>query len=190
MRNQSRIEAHPRFADFMRIFDAMRISGPVRYQKLTKSIRNIDPSIPSYSVYHYFRKFTDSYILKKEIRREELRHKRKAISNEALDEVMKNPSKLDLKTRINIGRDAVNEELKEIGMILNEKHKQKEESMLEKLLDAARYGEQEPIEAEFHRPGSLLDKKVASYESVLPDTVSPESVQSVQGIERRPEENS
>jgi len=185
---RSIIEDHPRFNDFMRIFDAMRMKGKIQYKVLGKSIQNIDPSIPQYSIYFFFKRFTDNYLLKKDILRGELRRKKKVIADGALEEVLKDPEKLALKDRINIGRDAVSEELREIAMVLNEKHKQKEESMLEKLLDEARYGEPEPIEAEFSQPTSLLDKRV-SYGGELPDLTKPEPAQITAELNRESEES-
>jgi len=140
MKEKSNIIKHHRFGDFMRLFDKMRTSGQFNYRNLHKEIARIDDGISYDSVYAFFRKFIDTDMAKGVIHRGELREKKKMIADEALDEVVADPKKLPLWLRLRLGKEATDEELKEIGMVLSDKHKKKEEDFMDKLLDEARYG--------------------------------------------------
>lgn len=149
---------HPRFSDFLRIFDRMRLENPGRfnYAALHRAIAKIDPSIPYITVYVFFRRLHDPFLVKRDIKRAELREGKKKLAHLALQEVLKDPSTLSIKDRIKLGENATREELVETQMVLNEKHKQKAESLMDKLLDDARYG---TIEGSVEEPTSILDKR-------------------------------
>jgi len=171
--NVSKIEKHPRFGDFMRLFDELRLNGNFTYSKLHKAISRIDPNIHYHNVQHFFSKFQDSFLVKQEIKRAELREKKKIIANDALDEVAKNPSKVPIALRIRLGQEATTEELNEVRMILNEKHKEKQEGFMEKLLNSARYGDKDNVlEGQVLEEKPMLDKRAESLE--LPNPNAPE----------------
>lgn len=172
--NTPKIEKHIRYHDFMRIFDEMRKKkGMVSYQELFKAISHIAPEINYFNVYNYFSRFQDNYLVKQNVKRMELREWKKRIAYKALSEVEEKPDKLPIWLRIRLGQEATNEELRELGMLLTEKHKQKEESFMERLLNKARYSNPDnEIEGEIINEKPFLDKRVEGLE--LPNPNAPD----------------
>lgn len=159
MKGKSNVENSPVFGEIMARFDEMRRetgSGKVNYRQLYVFAKKLDPTISYAGVMRFFKRFTNSYLVQKEIAREDLRIRKKRISAEALKEVEENPKKLTVLQRIMLGESATREELKEIDMSHRHKHLDKQEDFLSQILNQARYGD--VIDAEFEDRGDgVLD---------------------------------
>lgn len=141
-----KLKDHPYFNDFMRFFDAMRAEGEMNYQALYRSCAALDPTIKYVTIYRFFKKLSDPFLAAQTVARGELRDKMKRIASATLDDVLKNPSLLSAKDRIALAKIASSEELAEIKIILDEKHKQKADNRMDFLIDKARYGDKPILE--------------------------------------------
>ena len=130
----------------------------MNYRALHRSMLEIDPAIQYTTVFRFFKRMADPYTVAKVIARRDLREKMKQITDYALDDVIKNPELLSIRDRVQLSKIATREELDEIKILLGEKHKEKQESQIDFLIDQARYGD---------TPLPVLDAK--THDLALPD---------------------
>ena len=139
---RSDIEKHPRFADILHAFERMRMTGKgINYANLHRQIHSFAPEISYAIIWRYFHRYGDTVKARDSVTRSLLRDRKKKIADKALRQVEENPALLSLRDRIRLAKEATGEELQEIGMVLQDRATKKQQDIMEKLVDDARYGD-------------------------------------------------
>jgi len=161
---KTKIELSPAYSLCLRYYEKRKAGEKLSYNDVAKKVQDTDPTITSSNIAVFFNKLDLQLNPQLEVQRNILRIKKKQIAHDALDEVLEEPTKLSMRDRIALGREASVEEIQEEEFDFKRRMTEKSSTMLEKLLNAAIYGRLDVVDGDSIPANHLLEE--GEYESV------------------------
>lgn len=171
VRSDKKIQGSPAFPTIIKLIESQYDSkGIINSSAIYRAAHRIDPKLSYNNIQYFAKKWRERVDINYQVERSVLRAKKKKIANKALQEVVDNPKKLQVRDRIKLGSEASNEELQEEELEFKKAATRKELSLMEGYLDSIIYGETlevSEVEAELIEPN---DKNLYTTASKGADT--------------------